>query len=305
MTVPFIHARYTLPITVDYRASARMNDNQFFTNACTAFATLSTAECFLMHHAGVEMQFSQRHNYYHSRILNGNFPNDTGSKGALAVQVAEDIGMAFESDWPFLEGRDLNAEPPATLPTVKAGFVSLKYDWQLGEDAKIREMKYMLAEGMMITASAKLMWDWAEYGMSLGYKGTQGNAPDFVHQIAIVGYNTQGFIIENSYGGDHFTLFPYSCSSDLYSVFAVTRVGDVNVTMSDPDLLENALRPYVGHPAEFRAFMQGLAATSPNWATFDRYMKRHGDTAEAALEFCRVLNFERVSALATWVDSAS
>ncbi len=306
---PYRYATFTLPDETHNRVGAGSNKDQLTSNACTGFSTTSAAECFVALHGGGLVQFSARDNYFQSRKHTGLLGADVGSKGWAAVRTTETIGLALESEWTFCTGWGdllpcLNIQPPTSLNRIKARWDGVTYD---SPSACVREMKYALAEKMPITASAKLMWDYD----SPNYRGVPaGEEPAIYHQLTVLDYCPDGWIVENSVGGTGFFTLPYVATKDLYGICAVRQVGGIRVMSSDPDSIDQFVKPWIGDPSGFDKYAREVSAQSPAWAAFFKYLNRWCEveqrnlSAEAAVEYCaNVLGFNRVADLAALVNS--
>lgn len=273
--------------------------------ACVGYGLAGACEALLRQELSPEWAWSL------ARIKQGTYPKDVGVSLAVALAECARVGMARDAD------HDLEQDPrTVTAATLPLDYRAIPKDATWGRPS-VAAIKNAIDHGRPVVFSSKITEEWMNLEGPLEQQRYRGRLrPTYTlagtaeqggqHTQWICGYSRNGLHVVNSYGvgwGDNgIGLLPIDvAANDIYMAFEIIRIGDINM---DDDLLEVALKPYMGQPIAFGNFMNGVRISSPGWATFYRYLARREMTAENALEFCKLLGFDRVSQLAEWVDSA-
>jgi len=108
-----------LPHAVDLRNYTGMIENQLSIGSCSANATVSACEAYLIANGVFDdtaqtdvHDLSRLFNYYNSRqLLGGIFAEqDLGSTARMALRSAKNQGIPSEQTWPYVEA-DWNTRP--------------------------------------------------------------------------------------------------------------------------------------------------------------------------------------------------
>ena len=207
-----------VPAHVDLREYTGMVENQFGIGSCTANATVSACEMFLIANgfyvdtvATEAGDLSRLFNYYGSRhSIGGRFADsDIGSIEREALRVARNQGLCAESTWPYVSEK-WNDKPSdaayAEALTMKLG-AYYRITMTAGAPTyastnPIGQIKYALAQGYpvlvgMLVGEKIRTW---RAGDHYSYAGTPANPYIGGHEMLIVGYDGEDAIVENSWG---------------------------------------------------------------------------------------------------------
>lgn len=206
-----------VPSRVDLREYTGMIENQLSINSCISNATVSACEMFLIANGELydtpatdAMDLSRLFNYYCSRHnIGGQFATeDAGSIARESLRSARNQGLCFEVTWPYASAK-WNTQPN------EAAYVEASFKC-LGEYARIQiieypsfkdanpigGIKYALAQGFPVlvgmTVGERLITLTPDQIYSSVHPVT--NPVIGGHEMVIVGYDDNDFIIENSWG---------------------------------------------------------------------------------------------------------
>jgi len=292
---------------VDLRDYTGMIEHQLRLNACTANATASACEMFLIANgvfadtpATDSHDLSRLFNYYTSRqSLGGVFADrDIGSTARESLRVARNLGLCFERTWPYDESM-VNVRPS------DAAYVEA-LNWRIGSYERINMVKAITFESLNPEAQIRyaIAKGWpVQVGMRIGQRFLElkpdevysyvhpVNNPFIInHEMLIVSYDSDrdDVTIENSLGPDWCDRGYFRCpmrvlvndAIDLWVVkgFAgYERVGpDVTITVpADPNetLVINAYRDMLHRPPEPAGLAHWMSLLAAGMTHAD--MRRH------------------------------
>ena len=253
-----------LPHAVDLRNYTGMIENQLSIGSCSANATVSACEAYLIANGVFDdtnqtdsHDLSRLFNYYNSRqLLGGIFAEqDLGSTARMALRSAKTQGIPSEQTWPYVEA-DWNTRPSEASYTsaldLRVGeYCRIKaYNMSPIEDLNaIGQIKYALAKGWPVLIGMRVGAKLLTLTPSERYSYVHPTNNPYIggHEMLIVGYSGDDFIIENSWGRDwcehgYFFCSQYVVNVDQIDIWVMkgfagyTRVGG-DVTMSHNEWL--------------------------------------------------------------------
>ena len=203
----------SLPDKVDLRQWAGPIEDQLRTGSCTANATVSALE-ILLQRAGKFAHLSRLFVYYNEResyeSLRG---KDGGAYLSDGFKVCAQLGVCTEPVWDFIEA-NVNVKPSDAAYQAALTQKVTKYERvaalgnPLTAAQQVLRIKAMLAMGYPVTISMAVMNTIFDMTGTLDDKTCQYLTPmtnPFTqsaggHAMNVVGYNRNGFIVENSWG---------------------------------------------------------------------------------------------------------
>jgi len=200
-----------LPISKDLRIHAGAVEDQLRTNSCVANATVSALE-ILLNKAKAPLDLSRLFVYWNCRV---NYQNLRGvDEGAYLIDGFKScytFGVPEETQWLF-NPSEVNTQPPnSVFQSAEAHKVQkyTKVGSYVGVDrsAAIDQTKAALAMGYPVIIAMRVHPD--IFGIkgtldspSCKYNTLVNSFDEYVggHAMCLVGYNENGFIVENSWG---------------------------------------------------------------------------------------------------------
>lgn len=210
-------ATAAVPYSRDLRDYTGMVENQLTINSCTSNATVSACEMFLIANGELNdtpttdpKDLSRLFNYYCSRHnIGGMFnDNDIGSTARESLRSARNQGLCYEVTWPY-QPFGWNNTPTdvaymeAALKTVgEYSRIQIMHYPSFQDANPIGQIKYALAQGYPVlvgmTVGERLRTLTPDQTYSQVHPIT--NPAIGGHEMVIVGYEGNDFIIENSWG---------------------------------------------------------------------------------------------------------
>lgn len=208
-----------VPSSRDLRDYTGMAEDQLARASCTANATVSACEMFLIANGELvdtpdtdAKDLSRLFNYYCSRHnIGGRFDdNDIGSTARESLRSARNQGLCYEVTWPYIPEK-WNATPTdvaymeAILKTIgEYSRIMVTEPGTFRDMNPIGQIKYALAQGYPVligmTVGERLMT--LTPGQTYSYVHPITNPSIGNHEMLIVGYDGDDLIIENSWGSD-------------------------------------------------------------------------------------------------------
>lgn len=171
-----------LPNTVSLKEYAGVIEDQQWTNSCVGHA-ITTAMELLIKRAGTSKQLSRLFAYWISRSEEER-RTDSGTSIRIGIRNISKFGVCDEDKWAF-DPVKVNVQPDQPSFDDAASKKIFRYSSiGVGTDYDIMMMKAALAEG---------------YPVVIGMYMTPFNVSG-AHAMTIVGYDMDGFIVENSWG---------------------------------------------------------------------------------------------------------
>lgn len=224
--------RDTVPASVDLRTYTGEIEQQGQTGSCTANAMCSAGEMFLQS-ANQFIDLARLFNYKTSRkALPQEFQDsDQGSTAREALRAAKNYGIPSETTWPYVES-SWNAEPSdaayaeAKQRTVGA-YYRIQHEFNLDlQNYNIavemhQRLKHALASGYPVLVGLYIGHALRDIGDKVYPPTGPNNEMWGGHEMLIVGYNADGYIVENSWGRDWGVNGYFICSEGAITVDVV------------------------------------------------------------------------------------
>lgn len=232
----FAIATDNLPPAADLRQYAGGIENQGRLGACSGHAAVSALE-ILLERSGQFRNLSRLFAYYIFRELNGTVSSDTGVPLRVVMKALNKYGICSETIWPYREDWwyvTPNADAFKDASSLKVE----RYERITSfSNLTIPLIQGALARGLPVVAGIDICPSLNNLRGSIdtqNYKGTFLEPYYSSHAICIVGYNSRGLIIENSWGnewGDNgYFLMPYEVvQKDLFDAWVATKVTGINL----------------------------------------------------------------------------
>lgn len=200
----------TLPASVDLREFTGQIEDQLSIGSCVSNALVNACEMYLIaagQHidtpATDENDLSRLFNYWNSRqaLPTKYQEQDLGSTAREALRSSRNHGVCSEQVWPY-DTAKWNDKPS---DLAYAGTRSI------GEYSRIengvtatQQIKYALMKGWPVMLGMRVgeMLRTLQPGDVYPYKNTSTNKSIGGHEMLIVGYDGDDFIVENSWGSD-------------------------------------------------------------------------------------------------------
>ena len=178
---------YELPKRVPIR-------NQGSLGSCASFAVVRAWELTEVNKGNNPYEGSELFHYYEGRKLQGVFPQNAGMNMRNACHTFLHFGMASEFFFPY-STTNYNNKPSWLIYAVANQVKPLRYE-RLDTQTQIKQS---LVENIPVIFGA-----WTDTTFQrLNKNNYVWNPPkqgNYGHALVIVGYNSKGFIIDNSYG---------------------------------------------------------------------------------------------------------
>jgi C1A family cysteine protease len=197
-----------LPAYVSLREYCGQTEAQLTLGSCTANATVSACEMFLIANKVLvdtvntdNLDMSRLFNYYNSRAYSGMENKDAGSYERSALKSLKEHGICTEKIWPYIVG-NVNTKPFDVAYQEALNYKIGSYYRILQDGNTVRAIKHALSKGypvlLGITIDATFMFLRADQILQL----TNSAASIGAHQVLIVGYNDAdgSFTCKNSWG---------------------------------------------------------------------------------------------------------
>ena len=195
-----------LPESVDLRAFAGPIEDQLSTGSCVANATVSALEMMLQR-ADRFSHLSRLFVYWN--IREGNPKLEGKDNGAFLVDGFKSVyrlGVCDEQAWGF-DPEYVNTKPPMWVYASATQFKATKYQrvGQYNQPDNAKRIKTALAMGYSVTVSLYISDELFKMTGPLSSPTCHYNGAGKAvggHAMNLVGYDSNGFIAENSWGDD-------------------------------------------------------------------------------------------------------
>lgn len=253
----------TLPASVDLREHTGQIEDQLSTGSCTANALVSACELYLIaagQHTDTPAtdanDLSRLFNYYNSRqSLGGKYAEqDLGSTARESLRSARNHGLPSEQLWPY-DVTKWNTKPSdaAYSQTTKIG----RYERIEHTDTTRTQIRYAIAHGwpVMIGMNVGEKLYNLKPGEIYPYKHKVSNPPIGGHEMLIVGYDGDDYIIENSWGKDWCDNGYFRCQAavvyvDMIDAWVVKGFAGYDSINSTEAMVKKAYRDLLHREAE-------------------------------------------------------
>jgi C1A family cysteine protease len=197
--------RQTLPTSVDLTKYAATPGNQGQVSSCTAWSIDYSAYSILEHEQGISGG-PQAPMYTYSQIVQG---QNVGTSAQANFQIATTQGVDSKPD--YQQGDFDYTTQPTANETVNAAHWKLSGYTPLHTGSQIQsDVESALAQGEPVVIAIPVYDGFysltPEQAASYTYYPSSGEQYVGGHEITIVGYNSKGVRVENSWGtswGDH------------------------------------------------------------------------------------------------------
>ncbi|MES2148578.1 MAG: DUF4214 domain-containing protein [Pseudomonadota bacterium] len=210
--------------------------------ACMSFAICDTIDT-IMRQAGHAVAPLSTLGLYQQTLIAQGTPNiDYGSIPIVAMQVARDVGIGLESEWPYDVTKLTEPAPPGAVLHVEA--YSEGNIYQNG-NAVQSDLRTMLSQGKPVIMVFKVHPFFFYETGPLGEQVNQGDGEIAgLHAVELTGVNALArydvvrnqwtqFWGDNGYGTLSFDqLSPLNPSHDLVSFYTIDKVGGMDFTWS-------------------------------------------------------------------------
>ena len=246
-----------LPLAADLRKFDRGIENQHTTNSCTANAVVSAIE-ILLERAGKFADMSRLFCYYNARDMDGLGSRDSGANLLTAIKAVAKYGVCTEATWPFDARKVLEKPTPNCYTEAERTRITRYETTGVYSRNAIDLMRAALASGYPVVISAKLSAHIHSLRPTEVYRGSlDGARTDFLHAMCLVGYDANGFIIENSWGANWcdkgYMHMPYEVAiKDIFISWVIKAVSGVAVVPLW-EAPKPTIKVFVGHGSQFTA----------------------------------------------------
>ena len=199
-----------LPLKIDNRQKISPIDQQGNSSACVCFSTCSIAEAYFWRRNGYPINFDALELYSHCKMADGH-PNIDGTYLEVGLKCALENGLFGEVRNQEVRLIQNNGRNSSYIDDLKHAI--FKYDFVLG------------GFGVMST-----IYDLDAKNYTMQHVGKREGG----HCMAIVGYNSVGFIIANSWGKEWgqkgFAICPYDVFAKefIYGGYIANSLNDLN-----------------------------------------------------------------------------
>ena len=191
----FLSTVSTLPIPKSYEITNRPPiRNQLQLGSCASFSVVRAWEIMLLNSDDRFFEGSELFHFYEGRKRQRVFPNNSGMTLRNACHTFLKFGMASEFFHPY-NTRDFNAEPYWWTYKVAEQFKPIQYE----RLTSIDEIKHSVVEGVPVIFG---IWTDSTF-QRLNIINSVWRPPQrgrYGHAMVIVGYNSTGFVVDNSWG---------------------------------------------------------------------------------------------------------
>lgn len=205
--------------------------------SCTANSVVSACELILSR-VGKHRDLSRLFNYYLSREADNMLGQD-GASLRTAVKVASKVGLPSEALWPYVESQEgVKPAQPAydsAKPITRYERIVFDYDnFAVGMNA----IKSAIAEGYPVVFAAPITSQWLTMrGTNQNYFGGDAGHTQYPvignHAMTVVGYDSQHFFVENSWGtgwGDNgIGYWPLTLVNKMFEAWVICGYDGVSV----------------------------------------------------------------------------
>lgn len=213
----------TLPSTLDLRSQLTEVKNQGTTDTCAGQTAACIKEYQEFQDTQVRIDFSPQY-VYNNRV---NKP-ETGMYGRDVMRIMYDMGIATEHSFPFGSTQDPSDD-----------IITQAKDYRIKEYARVQTINGV-KEALYKDGPLYISFPVFNYGTTM-WKPMPNDSQRGGHAMAVVGYDTKGFIIRNSWGdkwgdGGH-CIYPYEDFGAHWEIWAtVDRKGSRAPVLSTPPL---------------------------------------------------------------------
>jgi C1A family cysteine protease len=225
----FLRAPLPLPATVDWTLKLPPCYDQGQLGSCTANAIAGALQFLQAMKPEPLVMPSRLFIYYNERVMEGTVDSDAGAELKDGIKSVNELGVCPESEWPY-EDSQLTFSPTQDCYTDANQEVLLQYlsiDNTVLDDLKAALVQGPVVGGFSVYDSFESD-EVAQFGIvpmpNLATESVQGG-----HAILVVGYNSDHFIVRNSWGvgwgmdGYCQIPFAYFTDPDLASDFWILK----------------------------------------------------------------------------------
>lgn len=216
-----------LPSSVSLRRYCGQVENQLGTAACTANATVSAAEMFLIANGFVDtpdtdkQDLSRMFNFYNSRVAINALTKGGGSSLREALRSLKNHGCCSEQTWPYDEAK--SEEKPSDLAYVEALTQRAGGYYRINDNTRYA-MCHALASGYPVIFTLVLNENFYDLKPGQVLPQTDMSKIAGVHVVLAIGYddNAKTFTFKNSWSDQYCEGGYFHGVQDL-----VTTAGDI------------------------------------------------------------------------------